>query len=143
MNLRVTFRLLGVAVVAALLSASACREERSDATPTPSGAPAGTGAASDAVDAKAAAPGDAGGASTAATGGGCSQDTDCGLTRIDAQSCCDGCEEWAAPRSEITALEDRCREQNEKCPARACAPGRRMVTAVCREGRCEVSRGGR
>lgn len=170
MNLHVTFRLLGALLVGTVLSASACRGERTESMP-PSGAPAGTGgttpspgrdstgmggetpseardqagvvaptsAASGMVDAKTGASADAG----TTTGGACAQDADCGLTRIEERSCCDGCEERALLRSEITALEERCREQNEKCPARACAPGRRMVTPVCRQGRCEVSLGGR
>lgn len=171
MDLRVTFRLLGALLLGTVLSASACRGERADSTP-PSGAPTGTGgatpspgrdssgmggetpseardqagvvaptsAASGTVDGK---PGASAGAGPATGGGACAQDADCGLTRIEERSCCDGCEERALLRSEITALEERCREQNERCPARACAPGRRMVTPVCRQGRCEVSLGGR
>ncbi len=74
----------------------------------------------------------------------CRQDSDCTLTRIDLEGCCETlCVARAVLHTELPALEAsrrHCAARGASCPDPVCPPPRFTVQATCRAGRCETSR---
>lgn len=65
----------------------------------------------------------------------CMTDSDCTLTSRG-DDCCDGCQKRAITRTASSALDDKCKDTNHRCPVLDCPST--SVEAFCASGRCKT-----
>lgn len=70
----------------------------------------------------------------------CEEDSDCTLTRMELEGCCETlCRPRAVTYREEKLLAQRRSQCDQMCPAPACAPFRWSFAATCVAGKCELS----